>query len=812
MKDRPQQLHTIGLQRKVRDSLDILARYCEKSSRERNGVDVAKQPRGHFKQFLDDAGVARDKHTRQHFKQTLAKIRRHGFRTVHAAAQARKGVARQRMLGSQGKHQVKGKGLKEALFAWFCQIRGAIAGRLPLDILYAKAEELRLDFIKEALAKSIKPDVPKFLRTGWMCKFMKAYHISLRRPNKRWKVPRKTLLVRLRTMWCNSLRIRVLCWLAHGYDPRASGFDQKPFHINESGSKEAKTLSFKGQKEVALKELHGDTRARWTACTMVVSDPAQARAGPHLECLFKGGAGILATLEAAAAGLAPADAPARLTVQVSDSGSYRMEHVLTYLDRALARRPGEPHDWRILYCDVYAAHLGDPVSRLAWSHNYVMVIHGGGTTGVAQVNDTHLHQALSREYQRLEQQDLYRELARRPSSCPTRQRGVCMRDLHLIWQREEIHLAAAEGFQRNMLTNAVDGSEDSRASVEIARFWEELGMNSIRTEVVENMCEEWEQGRLEWSYEVVYGLIEEHAKSGILDVYVEGQEDEGEDADEPQPWDDGDGGDDDCDARQRSSEDLVPIAGLTEAQEEELAFQDRRLSILDSTMDLADGEFPSLVRHARDLRDEVVKQSTVGSEADAGVARAVRAKERARTEAAIQDRMRSDEEAKKRRVHAEAVESSIALFERKSLELHEREKKLQEATARRRVAEDVAARRQAIEDADMFFSANDMGQGRANPGSDFYKQTRLKMLAKVFRLGEEMPAEMAANWKIWSQRFDQMGCQEHKASWGSTFRDMMIGLMDELRAGDMGACMRFHARYTIKWCLTFGEVRVPGHL
>jgi len=146
-----------------------------------------------------------------------------------------------RVIGKQGRHSVKAPILRELLFAWFCMVRGSIKGRLPLNILEAKAEGLRLACIEAAVVRGERAVVPLIIGRNWLWRFRKTYNISLRRPNKRWKVPRKVLLSRLRCMWQNTLRIRCLAWLTFDYDLDADGFDQKPFHINEAGSKCART-------------------------------------------------------------------------------------------------------------------------------------------------------------------------------------------------------------------------------------------------------------------------------------------------------------------------------------------------------------------------------------------------------------------------------------------------------------------------------------------------------------------------------------------------------------------------------------------
>jgi len=63
-------------------------------------------------------------------------------------------------------------------------------------------------------------------------------------------------------MWPNTLRLRVAASVLLGYDLAAGGFDQMPFHMNEAGSKGAKTVATRGVREVSLKELHDAARER----------------------------------------------------------------------------------------------------------------------------------------------------------------------------------------------------------------------------------------------------------------------------------------------------------------------------------------------------------------------------------------------------------------------------------------------------------------------------------------------------------------------------------------------------------------------
>ena len=93
---------------------------------------------------------------------------------------------------------------------------------------------------------------------------------------------------------CMLMRARAAVLAVWKADPVCWNVDQKPFHMNEAGSKCKETMSFKGESEIELHELHSHTRARWSANTCCISDAARAAQIPPLEILFKGAASLLA--------------------------------------------------------------------------------------------------------------------------------------------------------------------------------------------------------------------------------------------------------------------------------------------------------------------------------------------------------------------------------------------------------------------------------------------------------------------------------------------------------------------------------------
>ena len=204
----------------VSDTIKLANEYRAEHRKE----DGKRRERGSIKRFLRTKPVSQDKIYYDHFCRVLSKLSQPG---AFALARRRKQLAvpeakRRRFHGRQGDHSVKAPILREELFRWFVSMRGLVKGRLPLHVLRTKALSLRMWCIVSALQAGLRPCVPKILGTNWLWRFRLEYRISLRSPNKRWKVPRAVLLQRLRIMWLNIIRIRCLCLLIHGYDMEAA--------------------------------------------------------------------------------------------------------------------------------------------------------------------------------------------------------------------------------------------------------------------------------------------------------------------------------------------------------------------------------------------------------------------------------------------------------------------------------------------------------------------------------------------------------------------------------------------------------------
>jgi hypothetical protein len=338
------------------------------------------------------------------------------------AASATPMQCRRNAVGTQGR-PIKAIPVREQLFEWFVMIRSSLLGRMPYKIMMTRAKMLLLDYVEACMAQGIVPDVFK-PTPKWMRGFKREYGLSFRKPNKRYKLSRRGVCIRLEPFWLNNIAVRHYAMLLFGVDPgqHCDGADQKPWHVNEAGSKLLGTLAMKGAKSVPLREDHNATRARMTIMTYVSNNAGRLARGMPLECLFclKGsGSSVMPQLVFPAHG--------RFSAQCSESGSYSEHHVFLFLEFHLeeaspARRAA--NDWRLFYLDIYSAHQSRRIWDICWDRMYILLFHGGGCTGLTQSNDLWLHGDMERLLLEVEQLDWAAGGLLRPDSLYTPDRQV----------------------------------------------------------------------------------------------------------------------------------------------------------------------------------------------------------------------------------------------------------------------------------------------------------------------------------------------------------------------------------------------------
>ncbi|MCP4005688.1 MAG: hypothetical protein GY725_15975, partial [bacterium] len=632
-------------------------------------------------------------------------------------------------------------------------------------------------------------------------------------PNRRWKVSRRVFDQRLRIMWSNMIRVRTLCWLCFHYDPVVHGFDQKPLHFNEAGSQLRKTLAVQGSKEVPLKENTAATRKRWTANTVVTSDPAVAEHLPPVELMFKGGDRVRRSLLS----VVPLGA-AWLHVTTGEKASYRLPDVLEFLRKILPIHPapagGNVARWSIMMCDAYSAHLDPAVADVCWDRGSVLVYHGGGTTGATQVNDTHLHQPLSTVYQDLEQRIAMEQLSVAPHACPKRDRDDCVVDFAAVWQQRHIHHTAVRGHKHNFLTNALDGSEDHLASTSLTSIWNAVGMPVLRDRLIESVCSDFESGRLSWTKEGVASIVEPFPKSGQLDELFEGMSDEGDAANN-----DGAASDDgEVPSSPLSSGDeqgaVVPapagsvpapagsgqLVCLDEVAGEEAQRHAHQLALLDRMIEQAvDCEDPQVHLTLQRARAHAARTAHGSRQANPLIAQAVRKEEdahredlrcrRAEAEASKEAKQRV---ADKKKALQAASEELMATFKG----LKDREREFAQKQAREG---ELRARAAALADAPKGFDPEMLGQGRLQGGTLAHRAARFDLLRRVRAAALPLPAVMSNDWERFLQMFDRAASAHFDKAWGATLLRDVQQVLADLRGGRADAFERYVRLMSRRW-------------
>ena len=172
--------------------------------------------------------------------------------------------------------------------------------------------------------------------------------------------------------------------------------------------------------------------------------------------------------------------------------------------------------------------MGEDVVDFAWARGYIFLFHYGGTTGVAQVNDTDCHQAFESTYFEFEQDAVNQRQLIDPGNINRSPRDV-LDDAVATW-RAINHEQGVEGFKRTGASIALDGSEDGRICREALECWDEIGMPALRDEALAEVDEAFESKGL--TFKDWRTLIKNPDDLGVME---EGDEFEGElEAGEPQ--------------------------------------------------------------------------------------------------------------------------------------------------------------------------------------------------------------------------------------------------------------------------------------
>ena len=132
------------------------------------------------------------------------------FKLKHGAARPPvENGRRQRRIGLQGTGSIRCAWVREALYQWFVSIRYSVdwkacegkasssgqpkcLARFTRGLLRLKIKQLMIDYCSQCLVKGIRPTT--FQPTAaWFSRWQREYGLSMRKPNRKYKVPKATM-------------------------------------------------------------------------------------------------------------------------------------------------------------------------------------------------------------------------------------------------------------------------------------------------------------------------------------------------------------------------------------------------------------------------------------------------------------------------------------------------------------------------------------------------------------------------------------------------------------------------------------------
>ena len=764
--------------------------------------------------------------------------------------QAISGKKRMRTAGSCGVHLIKAPSIRKRLYEWFLSVRYSIdwdainkrarnngrkkaMGRFPRAILKAKVQQFQLEYAEESLKRGVK--VSLFTpRSRWFSEWEKEYGLCMKQPNRKYKCSKELLGQRLQAFWITVFRIRAFILALFGYDPDMENFDQTPYHKNESGSQDARTLAVAGEK-VPLIEGHGDTRVRWTANLTTFSDAARIERGerPYCEFMFKHDIkGEVSQLELRlrehirGRGYGP-----WVTVATSHSGSYSQDDVVNFLDAHLPRDGPQSRAryWRIMFADDFAAHKVDAVRRLCWQRGYVLIIQPGGATPVTQTCDTDLNQTVRREYIVLETQEFIAQF-QQGVAIPSL-RPEMMIDLMVeVLSGPEIHLAAAAGYKKTGVKVKLEGGEDQEIQREAGDFWRELGMREKVNKEIKLVREAAEQGHLTWSYHNVLHLMMPYPKNVEEDRLLRLTHDAGHVDDEEARWARACGdevpGEDDSSTESESDDaganagagapsmagcnggpasamtDLCPQSGTAAPElsaDLATAFEDCHHHM--TTLHAVHQELRAcgLMKQAHGIQLAIDKQRrhmrALGRE-DADVAIALRDRQR-EVEAQHQLAARRVEDAYRMNLTAKRIKAQVA----------EAGAELKRKHAALKDVEDALALRHAMKT----FTPELLGQGQKRAGGAKAQKVRFEVLDRLASYGVGLSPDQKNDWSLFKHAWDSKMVDEHDVNWGSTFAGWVQQIVEDMASGKGNNAFSMFMHNEWRRCLSDEPaIRLPG--
>ena len=715
--------------------------------------------------------------------------------------------------------------VRQALYEWWAGLRYAvdwkkhagrcavvtgqkkIMGRFPRSVLRAKVNQLLTDYAYASLVNGVKVDmfVPD---RRWFRNWEAEYGLSMRKPNRRYQIPRNVLMERLEIFWVNLFRLRLLMLLRLGYEPQLENFDQSPYHNNEVGAQDKPVLAVKGGK-VPLIEGNHDVKQRWTASLTTFSCTDRIEKGelPYCELMFKAAddGRIKARIKNY---IRSRGFPKWFSVTTAPRGSYREVDIIELLDTHLEKWT-EGRDWRILLADDFSAHKTKNVRNLCWSRGYILVLHGGGATPITQTPDTDLNEYVRRDYGKIESHLLLQKM-RDGVSVPSAKHEECIEIMYEILSQRSVHIRAAGGYKSTGATVDLSGTEDPLIVREAATFWNELGMRAKIDKELAAVAEEVREGALTWCRRDVERLITPYPPRPHVDKIIANL---GEDAylDEDEKGDDGEDAQaavaDTSESSGDEGVDLDVPAGPVAPDDVSMLLEDDGEAAQAAVAEVGETSAVSVALSAEQadqihaiqinmsaLEESIAALRAVGHLAAMQGLEIELAKERRRQRVLVQTcpavaasflqrrdaeeqetrrRKRLADDLNKREVHAAKVKAEL---ERANEELKKRKREIQEY-------ENLAEAKHAMKT----YTVESLGEGSANAGGVQGRKKRLEVLDRMARLGAGLSASQRNDWQWFKEAWDAEMVKTHGKDWAVLFAGYIQELLEKHNEGTTNA-------------------------
>lgn len=395
-------------------------------------------------------------------------------------------------------------------------------------LIKADIEELRR-MLHES-GEDVPPNLQRLplVNKSWVTSWRKEFRISWRTRTICYKVARHILLRRLGVLFRNVIRIRYLHQKFYGKGKHGRGrlrqrsYDQKPEYFNAVGG--SQTLACVGDVEIDIRENHHATRSRFSLMTKAVD----IQPGESLEevCARSSGSGDprrLAVCFKAQSGEHirarwGEEIPSDTLLQFAPKGSYRVEHIVEFLEWDLGAADSEA-DCEIVWLDYYAPHRDVAVRSCIKNKGHVPMDFPGGSTPWTAPLDTHAHWPLERGYREAESLDASLQL-RRGYSVPCSSKQTVFNRARSSWHQVDHRWVGTRSYVANGLANALDESEDVLLSKKVVPFWAELQMPAVRRQLIREIDDAVESGQIVrfQQYEQLMEQYDDH------DALMEGEE------------------------------------------------------------------------------------------------------------------------------------------------------------------------------------------------------------------------------------------------------------------------------------------------